>query len=112
MSSTQPRPRRTRVEANIYRRPDGKLEVGYRDTTGRQRWQTLDGGITAARTFRDGVRSAKGRGERVQPNPKLRFGEAGDRWLTEQVAALRPATRDSYRNAVDTHLRPRWGMRR
>jgi hypothetical protein len=46
----------------------------------------------------------------VQPN--LRFGDAADRCLSEQVAALRPATRAMYRNAVVNHLRPRWGTRR
>jgi hypothetical protein len=33
------------------------------------------------------------RGELVQPNPRLRFGEAADAWLAGQVAELRPATR-------------------
>jgi len=42
----------------------------------------------------------------------MRFGDAADRWLAEQVAALRPATRAIYRNAVVDHLRPRWGTRR
>jgi len=48
----------------------------------------------------------------VQPNPRMRFGDAADRWLAEQVAALRPATRAIYRNAVVDHLRPRWGTPR
>ena len=48
----------------------------------------------------------------MQSNPRLRFGDAADRWLSEQVAALRPATRAIYRNAVVNHLRPRWGTRR
>jgi hypothetical protein len=48
----------------------------------------------------------------VQPNPRLRFGDAADRRLSEQVAALRPATRAISRNAVVNHLRPRWGTRR
>ena len=34
---------------NIYRRPDGKLEIGYRDSLGKQRWQVVEGGISAAR---------------------------------------------------------------
>ena len=54
----------------------------------------------------------KGRGEQVRPNPGLRFGEAADAWLAGQVAELRPATQAIYRNAVETHLRPRWGRRR
>ena len=35
--------------SNIYRRPDGKLEIGYRDSLGKQRWKVVRGGITAAR---------------------------------------------------------------
>jgi hypothetical protein len=41
--------RRTRVEPGIYRRPDGRLEIGYRDATGKQRWRVVDGGIKLAR---------------------------------------------------------------
>ena len=110
------RPRRVRVPGernhNIHERPDGKFELGYRDSTGRQRWKVIDGGITAARAERDTILGARGRGERVQPNPRLKFGEAADRRLAEQVADLRPATRAIYRNAVNGHLKPRWGSRR
>lgn len=115
MSSTESRAstaRRVRVERNIYRRPDGRFELGYRDSTGKQRWQVVDGGITAARTARDTKVSARGRGEVVKPNPRLTFGVAADRWLAEQVSSLRPATQASYRNSIETHLRPRWGNRR
>ncbi len=112
MSTTKPKPRRTRVERNVYRRPDGKFEIGYRDSTGRLRWQTIDGGITAARAARDDALGRKGKGERVQPNPRLRFSDAADAWLAGQVAELRPATQVAYRNAIDNHLRPRWGTRR
>jgi integrase len=110
------RRRRERVERNIYRRvaATGKVafEVGYRDSAGKQRWQTVEGGITAARAARDDVLGRKGRGEQVRPNPGLRFGEASDAWLAGQVVELRPATQAIYRNAVETHLRPRWGRRR
>src|SRR3954468_24159800 len=113
MSNTQPKPaRRTRVERNVYRRADGKLEIGYRDSIGKQRWRTVEGGITVARNVRDGILGDMGKGKVVQPNPRLSFGEPADRWLDEQVAALRPATRASYTNSVETHLRPRWGLRR
>src|SRR4051794_8783985 len=107
--------RRERVERNIYSRTSGGrtvFEIGYRDSAGKQRWRTIDGGITAARAARDDVLGRKGRGERVQPNPQLRFGPAADAWITGQVADLRPATRALYEGAVDTHLRPRWGRHR
>lgn len=106
------RPRRVRVERNIYKRADGRLEIGFRDSTGKQRWRTVQGGITAARAERDSILGAKGKGERVQPNPRLKFGDAADKWLAEQVAELRPTTQASYRNAAVNHLKPRWGNRR
>jgi integrase len=116
MSKANATARRVRVERNIYRRQDagGHIvhEVGYRDSTGRQRWRSVDGGIMAARAARDDVLGRKGRGERVQPNPRLRFGDAADAWLAGQVAELRPATQAIYTNAIETHLRPRWGRRR
>lgn len=111
-SNSSPTPRRTSVERNVYRRSDGRFELGYRDSTGKQRWQVIDGGIMAARAERDAILGDKGKGKRVQPNPRLRFGEAADRWLAEQVAMLRPTTQASYANSVETHLRLRWGRRR
>jgi Phage integrase, N-terminal SAM-like domain len=108
--------RRERVERNIYRRrtASGRVvfEIGYRDSASKQRWLTVEGGITAARAARDDVLGRKGRGERVQPNPSLRFGEAADGWLTRQVPNLRPTTQALYESAVRTHLRPRWERRR
>jgi len=116
MSDPKSAARRTRVEPNVYSRRDAAghtvFEVGYRDSTGRQRWCRVDGGITAARTVRNDILARKGKGERVQPNPTLRFGDAADAWLASQVVDLRPATQAVYRNAVETHLRPRWGRRR
>ena len=49
MATTVAAPRRSHVERNIDRRPDGKLEIGYRDSTSKQRWKVVEGGITAAR---------------------------------------------------------------
>lgn len=98
---------------NIYRRSDGKFEIGYRDSDGRQRWQTVsDDRITAVRAVRDDLLGRKGRGERVVPNRELKFAEAAAQWIDEQVAGLRPATQAAYRNAIDNHLNPRWGRQR
>lgn len=106
---------RKNVERNIYvrQKADGSryFEIGYRDSTGRQRWQRVDGGIMAARAARDDVLGRKGRGERVQPNPKLRFNDAADAWLEGQVASLRPRTREAYAYALQ-HIRDRFGHRR
>lgn len=112
--ASRPR-RRERLEHNLYKRESSGrtvFEVGYRDSTGKQRWQTVEGGITAARAVRDDLLGRKGRGDRIAPNPRLRFGDAADAWLTGQVSGLRPATQKLYRGALETHLRPRWGSRR
>lgn len=71
-------PRRVRVERNIYRRPSGTYEVGFKDVDGRQRWRTIDGGITAARAVRDELLATRGRGERISSTPRLRFADAAD----------------------------------
>jgi len=105
-------PRRVRVERNIYRRADGGLEVGFRDSGGKQRWRTVDGGIMAARRLRDELLATRGRGEAPATNPRLRFGEAADEWLRGPVRDLRDSTQTGYRNAVERHLRPRFGTRR
>jgi integrase len=105
-------PRRVRVERNIYRRATGVYEVGFKDGTGKQRWRTVAGGITAARAARDELLSRRARGERVTSSPRLRFGDAATRWLEGPVLDLRPATQSCYRNAVDQHQRDRLGQRR
>jgi integrase len=105
-------PRRVRVERNIYRRRTGVFEVGYKDASGKQRWRTVDGGITAARALRDQLVAQRGRGQRAPDNNRLRFGDAADQWLTGPVVDLRQTTRDCYRNAVDNHLRGRFDRQR
>jgi hypothetical protein len=112
MSKPNASARRVRVERNIYRRPSGVYEVGFKDGAGVQRWRTVQGGIMAARALRDDLLARRGRGERVAPNPRLRFGEAADRWLEGPVRDLRPSTQAGYRNAVERHLRPRYATRR
>jgi integrase len=109
-------PRRQRVEANIYKRLNAAghdvFEVGFRDAAGRQRWRTVEGGITAARSVRNDLLGRRVRHERVSANPRLRFGDAADAWLNGPVSTLRPATQMVYRNAIETHLRPLWGRTR
>jgi Phage integrase, N-terminal SAM-like domain len=105
-------PRRVRVERNIYRRPTGVLEVGFEDASGIQRWRTVDGGIMTARKLRNELLARRGRGERVEPDSRLRFGEAAELWLAGPVLDLRAKTQASYRSAVEQHLRPRYGNRR
>jgi integrase len=112
MSEENKAPRRGRVERNIYRRRSGVFEVGFKDAAGKQRWRTVEGGITAARALRDQLLAQRARGERVADNGRLRFGDAAERWLSGPVLDLRPATQGSYRNAVERHLADRFGTRR
>lgn len=112
MADSSSTPRRIRLERAIYRRPTGVLEICFRDESGRLRWRTVDGGILAARKLRDDLAARRARGESVAPNPKLRFGEATDRWLTGPVLDLRDTTQVKYRGIVDGHLRPRFEARR
>lgn len=104
--------RRVRVERNIYRRASGVFEVGFKDGAGKQRWRTVDGGITAARVLRDELLARRNRGERVSTDGRLRFAEAAARWLEGPVLDLRPRTQECYRNAVEQHLLPFFAMRR
>jgi len=68
----------------VYWRADGLFEVGYRDADGRQRWRGSFETLTSARRARDDARVKALGGERVSANPRLKFGEAADRWLAEQ----------------------------
>jgi excisionase family DNA binding protein len=104
--------RHVRVESNIYRRASGAYEVGFRDASGKQRWRTIRGGITAARAARNELLAQRGRGERPEARTRLRFLEAAEEWLEGPVRDLRPRTDECYRNAVNTHLLPRFGTRR
>jgi integrase len=116
MSKSQPNPRRVREpgerNANIYRRYDAKFELGYRDSSGKQRWEGRFETISAARKARDERLGHRAEGKLVRSNPRLTFGAAADAWLRDQVADLRPATRASYAGSVRVHLKPRWGKRR
>jgi integrase len=108
--------RRTRIEKNLYEseRADGRTvyEVGYRDSAGRQRWQVVrQPGLRAARAQRDELLARRGKGERVVPSPRLRFGEAAERWLAGPVSELRRSTRDAYTYAL-RHALARWQRRR
>lgn len=104
--------RRVRVARNIYRRPSGVYEVGFKDGGGKQRWRTVTGRITAARALRDELLARRGRGEHVVTDGRLRFSEAAAKWLEGPVLDLRPRTQECYRNAIEQHLRPAFGTRR
>ena len=110
MTKTNAAPRRTRVEQNIYKRPSGVFEVGFKDGAGVQRWRTVEGGIQAARALRDELLVQRRKGGRVS-NPRVRFGEAASAWL-ESCSNLRPTTLAVYEGAVRLHLEPKFKNRR
>ena len=112
MGESKDAPRRERVERNIYRRGSGVYEVGFKDASGKQRWRTVEGGITAARALRDQLLAQRARGERVVHHGRLRFGVAAEQWLSGPVIDLRPATQGCYRNAAERHLLGRFETRR
>ena len=95
-------------------RADGStvFVIGYRNSDGKQVWQTVDGGITAARAALADVQARKGRGERIAPNPRLTFGQAAEAWFEAQASNLRPSTKDVYRAHLDNHLLPAFTRRR
>jgi integrase len=103
--------RRTRIERGIYRRPDGRLEIGWRDAQGKLRWRAVDGGITAARAALATEHAKRARGEAVAADPRLTFNAAADAWWEGRVTRLRPATSRSYGPALK-HLRAHFGRQR
>src|SRR4051794_6777573 len=60
------RPRRVRVERGIYKSPaTGGHEIQYTDSTGRVRWQRVQGGLREARYARAEIQARLGRGELI-----------------------------------------------
>jgi integrase len=104
-------PRRTRVEPGIYKRPDNRLEIGWRDAQGKQRWRVVEGGIKAARAALAQEHAKRSRGERVASDPRLTFTAAADAWWDARVVRLRPGTQNAYGAALK-HLRGYFGTQR
>lgn len=104
-------PRRIRVEAGIYKRPDDRLENGWRDAQGKQRWRVVEGGIKAARAALATEHAKRARGERVASDPRLTFNAAADAWWDARVVKLRPATQSVYGVSLK-HLRDYFGKQR
>ncbi len=103
--------RRSRVESGIFRRPDKRLEIGWRDAQGKQRWRVVEGGIKAARNALAQEHAKRARGEAVAADPRLTFNDAADAWLEARVGRLRPGTQRAYAVGLK-HLRARFGRQR
>jgi integrase len=105
---------REKVEPGIWRRRTRNgdvLEITYRDAEGKQRREKVAGGILAARKQLREAQGKRDRGERVTANPRLRFGEAADKWLASR-AVKAVETRRQNEQMVEQHLLPRFGRRR
>lgn len=111
MSTSNASPRRVRVEAGIYKRPDGRFEIGWRDASGRQKWRKVDGGIKAARASLAEEHARRVRGERVAADPRLRFDDAKTAWWEARASKMRPATQSAYAASLK-HLLDHFGHRR
>jgi integrase len=121
VTQTTAQRRRTKVpgaaNARLYQRTtaDGHTvyEVMWRDQDRKQRFRTVEGGIMAARAERDRIVGAHAKGEQVQANPRLTFGE-GARRLLESIDTrdLNERTKSNYRVVLERHLLPRWHSRR
>ncbi len=103
--------RRVRVEKGIYRRPDGVLEIGWRDAQGKQRWRRVEGGISAARKALEVERVKRARGEHVAADPRLTFRAATEAWWDARAVRLRPSTQSAY-GASRKHLLRHFGTQR
>jgi integrase len=113
---SNPTQRRTRVsgERGIYWRdtPTGRrYEITYTDSSGRQRWRTIDGGLREARQARADVVSRIGRGERVVPTRET-LAEAVETFLEGPAKQLRPRTQTIYGSHLRVHVLPRLGCQR
>jgi integrase len=110
-SQTDPRKRHRTKRRGVFFRlgPDGRKSycVSYRDSTGKQRWQNIDGGIREAEAVLDDLKSRMRRGERVLPS-NVTLHEYAATWLDAQ-SHLRPRTRDAYSWALDHHVLPALG---
>ena len=93
-------------------RPDGKIappyEIFYVDSTGKQRWETIDGTLEDAEARRADLRIRRRRGERIAP-ARQTFEEYAREWLARQD--VRPRTHELYVWALERHLLPRLGNR-
>jgi integrase len=104
---------KTKRQGIYYREgADGRrhYSVHYRDSAGKSRSKTIEGGMREAEAALDSLRDRMRKGERVLPS-KVTFGEYAETWLDAQTQ-LRPRTTEAYRWALDRHLLPRFEHRK
>jgi integrase len=104
-------PRRVRVERGIYRNPtNGSYEIQYTDSSGRVRWQVVNGALQDARFTRAEIQARLGRGDLITRGDR-KLADIGEEWLAVQHH-LRPRTRQLYETALRRHINPRLGNKR
>ncbi|MCW3004628.1 MAG: integration/recombination/inversion protein [Conexibacter sp.] len=111
MQTKSKAPRRTSLGGGIYLRSDGQYEIGWRDSTGKQRWKAPFRTKALARDAHAEEIARRARGEKVAHDPRLTFAVAADAWLDQRVEGLRPATRSAYDCGLK-HVLPVFGRRR
>jgi|SRR5581483_1830893 len=103
-------PRRTKTKApGVYRSVSGKYEIQFRDSDGRLRFKTVEGGFEDAKAERAELTGRIRKGEAVRPS-KQTFEEFAATWLAE--LNRRPRTIDKYRYDLNKHLLPRFKRRK
>lgn len=112
-NDTQPPKRRERVKNHpgVYRRSIGakrwRYEITYVDSSGRRRWQVIGDNLEQAQVALEEITGRKRRGEKVIPGRRT-FAEIADDWLARQTG-LRPRTVETYKWAIEKHLKPAIG---
>ena len=104
--------KRTKFPGIYYRQTENgerRYMFTYRDSGGRQRWRTVEGGIDEAKAAQADLVVRKAKGERIQPT-RLTFADAATRWLDSKTR-LRERTRIGYEGALRNHLLPVLGTR-
>jgi integrase len=107
-------PGRVRVERGIYRQPNGKYAVGWRNA-GRLRFRTIGFDVAEARRERLALIAATRQGK-VPVSPRLRFETVAGWWLERSEAKVaagerHPRTLEAHRYQLDRHLLPPLGRR-
>lgn len=107
-----------RTGPNIYKRADGRWEARVmtgRKQNGRPQYKSLYGS-----TYRQVLLAKKGfeqllpRHSTDKPSsssaPCPSFSEAAENWLSASKARWKPSTFSKYKNCLDKHLLPAWGL--
>jgi integrase len=110
--------RRVKVgrEPGIYRSSAGRYEIVYRDSHGKQVWESVDGGYDDAVALRRDKLSQKDKGVKlVKPRRNVMLETFADEWL-EGLPHLadpkRPRTIAAYRWGLDKLVLPKLGARK